>query len=669
VINGAGSVFGTAPAGQWLALLEALERPASAPRAHAAALTPFLGWTPERIATAADEDREEIHRRLHGWARLLRLQGVASLTETITLAEQLPERVLARADGERALTDLRHVGQLLHAAATEEQLGTTALAGWLRRRIAEAGQDTGDEDRSRRLESDAEAVQVLTIHRSKGIEFPVVYCPDLWEPTWISDEREPVAFHDPARGNERVVDVGLDGPEYRAHRELHVVEQRGEDLRLAYVALTRARHQAVVWWAGSHPSRHAALTRLLFARDEQGNVAPAGVRTPTDAAATARFEELAARAAGCISVTRARLGRPVRWGGELTAPAALAAARLERSLDRHWRRTSFSDLSAAAHEARVTSEPEEALLADEPDAAEPSLATAGAAPLASPRRIPAGDAALRAIDVLLGAMPVGREVGTLVHRVLEAADFTAPDLDAELSAQVAAARARRGTDIGDTAAAVAGLRAAVETPLGPLLGGLRLRDLARGDRLDELDFEFPLAGGDAPAGGLAPAAIGALLSAHLPAADPLAGYAERLADPALRHGTRGYVTGSIDLVARAGDRFAVVDYKTNRLAPAGEALTAWHHRPAALAAEMERAHYGLQALLYSVALHRFLRWRLPGYDPDRNLAGVLYLFLRGMIGPDTPVVGGNPCGVFAWRPSGALVVALSEALDAGAVVA
>ena len=81
---------------------------------------------------------------------------------------------------------------------------------------------------------------------------------------------------------------------------------------------------------------------------------------------------------------------------------------------------------------------------------------------------------------------------------------------------------------------------------------------------------------------------------------------------------------------------------------------------------MERAHYGLQALLYTVALHRYLRWRLPGYDPDRHLGGVRYLFLRGMTGPDTPVVDGTPCGVFDWRPPGALVAALSDVLDRGA---
>jgi exodeoxyribonuclease V beta subunit len=221
---------------------------------------------------------------------------------------------------------------------------------------------------------------------------------------------------------------------------------------------------------------------------------------------------------------------------------------------------------------------------------------------------------------------------------------------------------------------LAGLRAALQTPLGPFVGGRRLCDFVRGDRLDELGFELPLAGGDRPSGWTGPAQIAAVLRAHLPPGDPLAGYAERLADPALRPCVRGYLTGSLDLVVRFAEpdadgtpRFAVLDYKTNWLGGADGALTAWHHRPSALAAEMLRRHYGLQALLYAVALHRYLRWRLPEYDPDRQLAGVLYLFLRGMTGPDTPSIDGTPLGVFGWRPSGALVAALSDVLDQGTV--
>ena len=154
----------------------------------------------------------------------------------------------------------------------------------------------------------------------------------------------------------------------------------------------------------------------------------------------------------------------------------------------------------------------------------------------------------------------------------------------------------------------------------------------------------------------------------------LSGYGSRLRDPVLGQHVRGYLTGSLDAVlrVRASDgtpRFVVVDYKTNWLGDDGEALSAWHYRPSALAAAMQRAHYPLQALFYAVALHRYLRWRLPGYDPERNLAGVLYLFLRGMTGADVPRVAQEPCGVFGWRPPAALIVALSDLFDRGVAAA
>ena len=680
VVSGAGSVFATDCAGEWLRLLDAIERPSSAPRARSAALTCFFGWSAERVALAGDEESEDVHRRLHEWGRVLRERGVASLVERITLTEGLPGRVLARADGERLMTDLRHVAQLLHGAATSEGLGTAALSSWLRRRIAEADRDTGDEERSRRLESDAAAVQILTIHRSKGLEFPIVYLPYLWEDVPLARDPEPIFFHEPVHGDERTIDVGLDGPDWGRHLQQHHAEQRGEDLRLAYVALTRARHQAVVWWAGSYDSRHSALSRLLFGRGEDPDVPALGRFTPSDDAALARLGELAGKAPGCISVELAEPGAAVRWSSAPRPPETLAVAEFRRTIDARWRRTSYSDITAAAHDPLVASEPEAGVLADEHPPAAPAgpapAAPAGAAPVvpAGPAPVvpvgpapapPDADAALLSVASPLAAMGAGLRVGTFVHRLLQVADFAAGDLEAELHAHVAAAR--RPLAAEDPAVVVAGLAAALRTPLGPLLGGRRLCDVRRADRLDELAFELPLAGGDAPGGaGLDLGAVAALLDEHLPAGDPLAGYAARLADPALRSGARGYLTGSIDLVLRAGERFALVDYKTNWLAGPGEELTAWHHRPAALAAEMERYHYGLQALLYTVALHRYLRWRLPGYSCERHLAGVLYLFLRGMSGPDTPVVGSSPCGVFAWKPPAPLVVALSDAIDRGA---
>ena len=452
---------------------------------------------------------------------------------------------------------------------------------------------------------------MLTIHRSKGLEFPIVYFPYLWEPTWLGHERkEPVFFHDPDNGDARTIDVGARRAGLRrSTSQQHVVEARGEDLRLAYVALTRARHQAVVWWAGSCNARDSALSRLLFARGEDGTVAPKGPPTPSDLAAVTRLNELAAAAppGGSASSARcsSRCGRGPAWRRRR---ATLDAAAFARELDWRWRRTSFSDITAGAYEARVASEPEEVLLADEPDVAAPLPAAA-----------PDGEDALRELPAVLAEMGVGVRVGTLVHRVLEATDFAAADLSAELAgARRRGAGAAAGRDRRPGARRRRAWRAAIETPLGPLVGDLRLRDIARADRLDELAFELPLVGGDDPTGRLALDAIAAVL-ARAPAAGRSARRLRRAArgpEPAPQRARLPHRQPRPRAAARPASRFAVVDYKTNWLAAPGEALTAWHHRPAALAAEMEHAHYGLQALLYTVALHRYLRWRLPGYDPD-----------------------------------------------------
>ncbi len=655
VINGGGNVFATVTARGWLRLLEALERPASTIRARTAAATLFLGWGGERIATATEAEWEEVHRRLHRWSRILRDGGVAALTEAIIVSEDLAARVLAETGGERRLTDLNHLAQLLHRAASAERLGVTALRGWLAERVADAGREDAEDERTRRLESDAEAVQVLTIHRSKGLEYPVVYCPFLWEPSYIPREPEPVFFHDPATGFRRTVDVGLEGRAWDAHVRRHRDEQRGEDLRLAYVALTRAKHQAVIWWAGSYDSRNSPLGRLLFAKGPEGDIAPEGRSTPTDDAAEERFADMAAQAVGRISIERSVLGMPTTWSPPVEPPVDLGAARFDRQLDLWWRRTSYSDITAEAHDPLVASEPERPVLSDEPEAPAP---VPGGPPGAAAPAAAAPDAVPDADRVSpLGASPVGVAFGTFVHAVLEATDFAADNLDAELAERVAAAQLRRPLELGEPALIVEGLRSAIETPLGPLVDGRRLRDISRRDRLDELEFELPLVGGDEPSGRLTVRAIAEALRRHLPPEDPMAAYAARLEDPSLRAQVRGFLTGSIDLVIRInGPRFAIADYKTNWLGPTDEPLLLAHYRPDAVAAEMSRAHYGLQALLYTVALHRYLRWRMRGYDPDQHLAGVLYLFVRGMAGDP-----GH--GVFAWRPPGALVTALSGVLS------
>ena len=651
VIGGSGSVFATDPALEWLRLLQALERPTARDRASLAALTCFVGWTPDEVATADEAEWEGLHWSLHRWAALLREQGVASLYQAVSSSHEVPERVLARPSGERFMTDLRHIAQLLHEAGVSEGLGPTAMATWLGRRIHDAARDGENEERARRLESDAEAVQVITIHRSKGLEFPIVFCPYMWDGrAFGSDSRAHVPmFHDPADDNRRTIDVGLEGNSFAQHQKMELEEARGEDLRLLYVALTRARHQAVLWWAGAYDSQHSPLARLLFDRDAQGVVGPYGAKTRPDAA----VESALAGLGPCVSVERVGTPSANRWEEGDEVPPQLEAAVFDRTLDAGWRRASYSSITSALHDQLVVgSEPEQQLTTDEDVAV---------TPLGRRETVPApGDSAP---PLQLADMPGGALVGTVIHGVFEHTEFDVPDLASAVTKALAAEVAWRNVNLGDTEEVVSGLCAAIESPLGPMVDGVRLRDIPRRDRLDELSFEIPLVGGDSPTARLHVGALADLLEEHLPAHDPVARYAPHLRDPALGGALRGYLTGSLDLVFRlGGDRFVVADYKTNKLSPPGETLTSWHYRPDALQAEMVSAHYPLQALLYTVALHRYLRWRLRNYDPDSHLGGVLYLFVRGMI---ATAEGVSPPGVWSWRPPAALIEAVSDLFDRG----
>jgi exodeoxyribonuclease V beta subunit len=681
VVAGSGSVFGTPAAREWLRLLQALDRPSAETPVRTVALTPFVGWTPAAIATADDEAWEQLHAALHRWAAILRRRGVAAMFEHLARRNRLPSRLLAHERGERVLTDLRHLAQLLHEAALEGQLGLSALIAWLHTRMEETEDEVAPDDRMRRLESDAEAVQVLTVFRSKGLEYPVVYCPFLWSASPLKTDDPPV-FHDPDGDDRRTVDVSGDreSPAYALRR----AEVRGEELRLAYVALTRAKHQAVVWWAPTGNAAHSGLCRLLFCRDGSGSV-PVDGKLPKDAVAVARLEELAGRSGGAIAVERVGVrvvacGGRWRDGGDAGdgSVVSLAVAEFDRTVDATWRRTSYSALTAAAHEAHVPTvgddraggaDSEVAVEAevedDEQGTTDEPLATSEPATAALD-----GDGLDRTTEVPLAAMRAGADVGTFVHGVLEHCDFAAPDLVEALRVATAGEAARGAVDLGDEESVRRGLQLAIETPLGPLADGLALRSIGRRDRVDELTFELPLVGGDRPSSSvLTVAAIGALLSEHLADDDPLRPYADLLADPVLHTEIRGYLTGSIDLVLRTpSGRFAVVDYKTNRLAPSTEPLTLWHYRPSAVREAMFRSHYPLQALLYTVALHRYLRWRLADYSAERHLAGILYLFVRGMVGPATPEVAGERCGVFSWRPPIVLVEALSDLFDHGRAV-
>ncbi len=456
VVHGGSNVLRSTAATDWLDLLRAIETPAFGARVRAAARGPFLAWSAARLAEATDDEWDELDETLRDWSGALREHGAVGLLRAVERSQGLTARVLANVGGERLLSDLRHVAELLHAELVARPGSAATLVSWLADRInraAQAGTSEVDEDR-RRLESDADAVTILTIHAAKGLEFPVVLLPSLWDGAWTADDEPPV-FHD--ADGVRFVGVGSRGEVHQNQMALAAQEREQEELRLLYVALTRARHKVVVWWATGTDARRSAFARVLLGRTPgTGAIDRELARLPEEATIRDVLSSRSFLAGGAIGVEDATgvVGPTYVPPAPPTRP--LAVAEFGRTFDRTWTRTSYSGLTAAAHDAAspvVVLEPaevDETVKVDEPDGEQAV-------------RPPAGDPL--AVVVPLSDLPGGARVGTMVHEALEDIDFAAPDLSGRLAAAVVDHGADRLVP-GQVDDLVAGLVAALATPSG-----------------------------------------------------------------------------------------------------------------------------------------------------------------------------------------------------------
>jgi len=622
------SVLGSAAADQWRRLLEALERSASVGPARAAAITWFIGLDAPTLVALSDDELSALLERLRSWAEHLTTGGLPRLMAALR-ADGLARRVLASPSGERDLTDLEHIAELLQSATSGRPTSATALLELLATLSASANDEHASDLLGRRIDRDDDTVKVLTVHKSKGLEFPVVLCPTLW--TEFSAQSGEIP-HGEVNGHRllevfKFVGSGRPPKAYVEVAEADLVERRGEYLRLLYVALTRAKHRLVVWW---NPPREKGgeqpLAKVL------GN-ATGGDWKNVDIA------HLVDRSQGTIAEVATSDAPPPSLTRTIEAAPELAVATITRDLHDNWRIWSFTSVIATtdAHQAG----------ANHHDA--PQLGgideSADGDPDAIVEIISDAAPGMSAVSPLQSA-PAGPAFGTLVHSALERVDFTSPDLHPELTSACAALMNHRPLPIAPATLA-SGLIHALGSPLGGPLGAATLVQLPKSDRLDELDFDIPLAAFNART-------IASVMLDHLPTSDPLHQWFVEAAAGALGVALDGMLTGSIDLVARTTidgqSRFWLADYKSNL-------ISSGDYSGSSVADLMCRSGYALQATLYLVALHRYLRWRLgAAYDPSSQLLGSVYLFLRGM-NPDNQLP--DPAGAHWFRPP----IAAIEALD------
>jgi exodeoxyribonuclease V beta subunit len=630
------SVFTSPEASELEQVLRAILEPTRSPLVRTALATSIVGLSAEEIvALDADEqgwqDRSDSFRALREvWAQ----QGFVQVFHELLRSFAVEPRLLSYVDGERRVTNLIHLRDVLHDAARRERLAPSGLVRWLaatRASPAETGA-AGSDAVELRLESDAHAVKLLTIHKSKGLQYPIVYCPFLWDASPRTD-RECLAFHDPADNLALKLHLAPeDVPEVVAAAER---ESRAEQQRLLYVALTRAKHRCSLVWGAIHATDESCLRYTLHpGRPDDSSLSDAELRSDIDA--------LVKAAKGAI-VARDLADAPASpYVDKERSIEVLGARKYDRRVDHWWRVGSFSALSGR----KAASEPEaEGRDRDEVDEAEIARTTDRSA---RPEPTDPDEEAAPGPPVILHDFPRGTRAGTLLHKILEEYDFATPDRSA-LPTLVHSKLPAYGYAPEKLAATLtAGIEALLDTPLGI---GTCLRQVTRGRRVDELEFLLP-APQDSKSQ-LTAKAISAVFAKHRTELVP-AGYVDQVRRLGFLP-LRGFLRGFVDLVFEHDGRFYVVDYKSNHLGD-----TAGSYAPTLLGGAMAHANYFLQYHLYAVAVDRWLRRRMRDYDYDRSFGGVLYLFARGM-SPAHP----ERTGIFFDRPHREMIDGLSGVIDHG----
>lgn len=483
-------------------------------------------------------------------------------------------RLAATPYAERRLTNLLHLGELLQQSARSSP-GQEALLSWFEQQIAAPE----EQETELRLESDEALVKIVTIHASKGLEYPIVFAPFLWGARPVSRHagRACIQYHD--LQEQAVLDFGVPSESALALADR---ERLAEDVRLAYVALTRACSRLYLAWGnvGYADAGSSALSWLLLSQRTPADLLLAPLKEALDdAGIAAALQALVAARPEAFALQALPVPDGSRYGESAAGvPLDLQAHAFHARIATDWRISSFSSLTRDVHQSAATS-----------------------------RSRVSQDAILQ--------FEAGSHVGLFLHEILEHLDF-----QGDLRAQTLELNARFAPRYGFDARAqqetlVSWIRHIVLTPL--TASGLRLATLPRSRRLNELAFDFAIDKVDL-------AALNALLDEY--AGEPL----QALQGEDLR----GLITGVIDLVFEHEGRFYIADYKSNLL---GNALQ--DYAPSLLRRAMLERRYDLQSLLYVLALHRYLQQRLPDYAYERHMGGALYLFLRGLRVEQGPASG------------------------------
>lgn len=565
VINSTESVFSSNEALNLYNLLQAVANPSDNSLLKQALALDWFGFTGQQLYQLIHDEN-----RLHTYTKdfleyylLWQKYGLMAMLKTLLSQQKIDLNIAKSPIAERQLTNLNHLIELLQQVALEEHLGIHKTIDYLSEAITKASHS---EDQQLRLESDDNAVKIITLHRAKGLEYSVVFCPTLWQRNMtLASEKLLINCHIPnADANQLIVDLGSE--QFEKHRAIALQEELAEDLRLFYVAVTRAKYRCYLAWVNvrsKEKPNNSAMAYLLNDFAEGDFVKQQSV---LKGFADNNSEAFAYRL----------LKPPHEIAGQYKAnyyQDEFKALERKRSLYTVWQMSSYTALSALS-------------IHDAPEIPEDKV----------------NEPIVIDNEVTLDELPRGAHTGNVVHDLLEHNSFFELAQDKDITEQREKACLRYGLQLENPEKLNELLINVVNTPLSFDDSAFCLKNIADKHCLKEMPFYLAMQTMDANS-------INTILH-DSPSYQPLS--SKKMC---------GYLTGFIDLVCHYKGRYYVMDYKTNSLPDYNES---------SLINAMREHNYGLQYWLYTVVLHGYLKQRLKNYDYERDFGGVRYLFVRGM---------------------------------------
>ncbi|MFC1811842.1 exodeoxyribonuclease V subunit beta [Thermodesulfobacteriota bacterium] len=637
VLYNAGNIFHTREASQIQRVLLSISEPGNEKRFKSALVTEMLGVLGDTI-DGLDQESHWWENRISNFREYHRIwhrRGFIRMFRLLLEKEKVKPRLLSFPDGERRLTNLLQLSEIFHKESTEKKLGVSGLIKWLSEQMNSSSQ--GAEEHQLRLESDADAVKIITIHKSKGLEYPVVFCPYGWAGSVVNADE--IVFHDTDERRTLTLDIG--SGKNSSHLALAQNELLSENLRLLYVALTRAKTRCYLAWGHINTAETSAMAYLLHAKTRHKNADKRYDWKRDDIVSSLKkvfskktndeilsdLEKLVIESDGTIALDHL----PIESGGEYQIrprkDEKYFCRNFSGEIDKTWQISSYSSLVSRRSET-----------VEQPDR------DAHREPYRQKLSSPADhiDHADLSDEIDIFSFPKGTRAGLFFHDVFERLDFTSED--SSHREQLVADRLKTyGFSESWNKTVCSTIQHVISTPLLRGRGDLVLSSIGSSDRINEMEFYFPIKS-------ITPYKLKNIFS-DFGSVDIPSDFSQRLEDLSFSP-SEGFMKGYIDMIFRSKDCYYLVDWKSNFL---GARIKDYGKK--VLENTMRNDFYILQYYLYTLALHLYLRSRVADYRYETHFGGVFYVFIRGV---DTH--RGSDYGIYTDLPSPRLIEALEESL-------